>query len=184
MDDAELEQVRALLSPTHLSPVSLIQKIDPQGSPRAAQVARGRPRRQRRRPRRPRKQPTRPRTPETVCFPPRLYNSTNTSEFILCLTGIYLRRQQDEARQQILNQILQPEAADRLGRIRLVKEERASEIENRLIQLAQSGQLRQKVTEDQLKDLLNALSDKQETEKIVVNRRKGWDDDDDDLLDL
>jgi len=74
---------------------------------------------------------------------------------------------------------------DRLGRIRLVKESRATEVENRLIMMAQSGQLRQKVTEDQLKELLNAVSDKQEEEKIVVSRRKGWaDEDDDDLLDL
>ncbi|KAK3693791.1 PDCD5-related protein [Podospora appendiculata] len=85
----------------------------------------------------------------------------------------------------MLNQILQPEAADRLGRIRLVKEQRATEVENRLIALAQSGQLRAKVTEEQLKELLNAVSDNKEEEKIVVSRRKGWaDDDDDDLLDL
>ncbi|KAG9254208.1 putative dsDNA-binding protein PDCD5 [Emericellopsis atlantica] len=94
------------------------------------------------------------------------------------------RQQQDEARQHILNQILHPEAADRLGRIRLVKEQRATDVENRLIMLAQSGQLRSKVTEEQLKDLLNAVAGKQEEEKIVVSRRKGWDDDDDDLLDL
>uniref|UniRef100_A0A0B7K2R9 Uncharacterized protein n=1 Tax=Bionectria ochroleuca TaxID=29856 RepID=A0A0B7K2R9_BIOOC len=93
-------------------------------------------------------------------------------------------RKQEEARQHILNQILHPEAADRLGRIRLVKESRATDVENRLIMLAQSGQLRQKVTEEQLKDLLNAVADKKEEEKIVVSRRKGWDDDDDDLLDL
>lgn len=86
-----------------------------------------------------------------------------------------------EARQSILNQILHPEAADRLGRIRLVKEERATDVENRLIMLAQSGQLRQKVTEDQLKELLNAVADNKEQEKIVVNRRKNWDDEDDDL---
>ncbi|AEO54829.1 hypothetical protein MYCTH_98253 [Thermothelomyces thermophilus ATCC 42464] len=90
-----------------------------------------------------------------------------------------------EARKSILNQILEPEAADRLGRIRLVKEQRATDIENRLIMLAQTGQLRQKVTESQLKELLNAMADNKEEEKIVVNRRKGWqDDDDDDLLDL
>ncbi|EFY86372.1 dsDNA-binding protein PDCD5 [Metarhizium acridum CQMa 102] len=92
-------------------------------------------------------------------------------------------RQQDDARQHILNQILHPEAADRLGRIRLVKEQRATDIENRLITLAQTGQLRQKVTETQLKELLNAMADNKEEEKIVVSRRKGWDDDDD-LLDL
>ncbi|KAK4124934.1 DNA-binding TFAR19-related protein [Parathielavia appendiculata] len=93
------------------------------------------------------------------------------------------QQQEAEARKSILNQILEPEAADRLGRIRLVKEQRASDIENRLIMLAQTGQLRQKVTEDQLKELLNAMADNKEEEKIVVNRRKGWEDDDD-LLDL
>ncbi|KAK5998894.1 DNA-binding protein [Cladobotryum mycophilum] len=93
-------------------------------------------------------------------------------------------QQRDEARQQMLNQILHPEAADRLGRIRLVKEQRATDIENRLLMLAQTGQLRQKVTEEQLKELLSAVADKEEKEKIVVSRRKGWDDDDDDLLDL
>ncbi|KAK7735700.1 hypothetical protein SLS63_003658 [Diaporthe eres] len=94
------------------------------------------------------------------------------------------KQQEAEARQSILNQILHPEAADRLGRIRLVKEERAADVENRLIMLARSGQLQQKVTEAQLKDLLAAVSANQEKEKIVVSRRKAWADDDDDLLDL
>lgn len=103
---------------------------------------------------------------------------------IFSLPNFYHRRKQEEARKHILNQILHPEAADRLGRIRLVKEQRATDVENRLIMLAQSGQLRSKVTEEQLKDLLNAVADNKEKEKIVVSRRKGWDDDDDDLLDL
>ncbi|KAK3388963.1 PDCD5-related protein [Sordaria brevicollis] len=94
------------------------------------------------------------------------------------------RQQEAEARKSMLNQILMPEAADRLGRIRLVKEERATDIENRLIMLAQTGQLRSKVTEEQLKELLNAMSDNAQEEKIVVTRRKGWGlDDDDDLFD-
>ncbi|EYE96199.1 DNA-binding protein [Aspergillus ruber CBS 135680] len=93
-----------------------------------------------------------------------------------------------ERRSAILNQILEPEAVDRLNRIRLVKESRAADIESRLIMLAQTGQLRQKVTEEQLKDLLNAISENQrkaeEESKIVISRRKGGWDDDDDLLDL
>jgi len=96
------------------------------------------------------------------------------------------RQREADQRSTILSQILTPEAADRLGRIRLVKESRATDIENRLIMLARSGQLRAKVTEEQLKDLLNAVSEQQEEQqqKIVVNRRGGsWDDDDlDDLL--
>ena len=72
-----------------------------------------------------------------------------------------------------------------MGRIRLVKESRAQEVENRLIALARSGQLRQKITEEQLKDLLNAVAENQEKDKIVVSRRKGgWDGEDDDLFDL
>lgn len=57
-------------------------------------------------------------------------------------------------------------------------------METRLIMLARSGQLRAKVTEEQLKDLLNAVSETKEEEKIVVSRRKGGWDDDDDLDDL
>ena len=88
----------------------------------------------------------------------------------------------------MLAQILEPEAADRLGRIRLVKESRATDVENRLIMLARSGQLRQKVTETQLKDMLASLSEHekqsgQTMESVKVVRRGGWDDDDlDDLL--
>lgn len=73
----------------------------------------------------------------------------------------------------------------------MVKESRAADVENRLIMMARSGQLRQRIGEKQLKDILSALSDQQEKAggeggagKIVVNRRKGWDDEDDldDLL--
>ena len=55
--------------------------------------------------------------------------------------------------------------------------------------LARSGQLRAKVTEEQLKELLGAVAETSEraggsTGRIVVNRRKGDWEDDDDLLDL
>ncbi|TKA49846.1 hypothetical protein B0A49_13529 [Cryomyces minteri] len=95
------------------------------------------------------------------------------------------QQRESEARSHILGQILTPEAADRLGRIRLVKESRATDVENRLIMLARSGQLRQKVTEEHLKDMLNAVSEQtRDAEKVRVVRRKGGWDDDDDLLDL
>lgn len=88
----------------------------------------------------------------------------------------------------MLNQILEPEAADRLGRIRLVKQSRAAEVENRLIMLARSGQLRQKVTEEQLKQMLSSLTEHEEqsgksAKMPKVVRRDAWDEDDlDDLL--
>lgn len=70
-----------------------------------------------------------------------------------------------------------------------MKESRAADVENRLITLARSGQLRSKVTEEQLKELLGAMAENEEKEggggggRIRVQRRGGWDDDDD-LLDL
>jgi len=99
------------------------------------------------------------------------------------------RKQEAEARSTMLSQILEPNAADRLGRIRLVKESRATLVENRLIMLARSGQLRQKVTEDQLKEMLGSLAEHERengggAESYKVVRKSGWDDDDlDDLLD-
>ncbi|KAI9879908.1 MAG: hypothetical protein M1830_006575 [Pleopsidium flavum] len=97
------------------------------------------------------------------------------------------KQQEASARTSLLSQILLPEAADRLGRIRLVKESRATDVENRLIMLAKSGQLREKVTEEQLKELLGAVREGRGEERIVVSRRKGvgWDeegDGDDDLF--
>ena len=55
--------------------------------------------------------------------------------------------------------------------------------------LARSGQLRSKVTEDQLKELLGAMAENSEKEggtvgKVIISRRKGYWDDDDDLLGL
>ena len=70
----------------------------------------------------------------------------------------------------------------------MVKESRATEVENRLITLARSGQLRQKVTEEQLKEMLGSLTEheretKGNLENMKVVRKSGWDDDDlDDLL--
>lgn len=69
-----------------------------------------------------------------------------------------------------------------------MKASRAADVEDRLVTMAQRGMLRSKVNEEQLKDLLGQLSEKEETEgsgvgKIVVSRRKGgWDDEDDDLF--
>jgi len=46
--------------------------------------------------------------------------------------------------------------------------------------LARSGQLRQKITEEQLKEILAGLSEQvQQKEKVVVNRRRADSDDDD-----
>ena len=54
-------------------------------------------------------------------------------------------------KKQILAQILTPEARNRLGNLRLTKPEMVNQIELQLIQSAQAGSLRGKVTDEQLK---------------------------------
>ncbi|CAG8744017.1 38091_t:CDS:2 [Gigaspora margarita] len=89
------------------------------------------------------------------------------------------KRQQEETRQTLLTQILDNEARERLARISIVKAEKARTVEDLLIRMAQSGQLRGKVSESQLIDLLQQINQQQKPEKkIVYNRRKFEEDSD------
>jgi len=70
-----------------------------------------------------------------------------------------LRRQRQVEAQihHILLQILEPEARERLANIKLTKPEFARAIEQQLVAIAQSGRLKQKITDAQLKELLTQL---------------------------
>ncbi|HJJ46330.1 MAG TPA: DNA-binding protein [Methanocorpusculum sp.] len=56
--------------------------------------------------------------------------------------------------QSVLMQVMEPEARERLNTIRITKPDFAASIEQQIVALAQSGRLRQKITDDQLKALL------------------------------
>jgi programmed cell death protein 5 len=84
---------------------------------------------------------------------------------------------QDEARQQqiaeaqaqkeaILRQILTPKARQRLTNIKMVKPQFAEQIEMQLIQLAGSGRLKERVTDEQLKSLLLQLQGQERERKV------------------
>jgi programmed cell death protein 5 len=60
--------------------------------------------------------------------------------------------------QMVLMSILEPDARERLNTIKLTKPEFASSVEQQLVQLAQSGRLKNKITESQLKELLRQLA--------------------------
>lgn len=60
--------------------------------------------------------------------------------------------------QMVLMQVLEPDARERLNTIRLTKPEFAGAVEQQLVALAQSGRLRQKITDAQLKELLRQLA--------------------------
>ncbi len=69
-------------------------------------------------------------------------------------------------KEAILRQILTPEARQRLTNIRMVKPQMAEQIEIQLIQLAGSGRLRSRVTDEQLKSLLQQIQGRERERKI------------------
>lgn len=78
------------------------------------------------------------------------------------------KRQVDVQKKSILMEALTPEARGRLTNVKLARPEYAGQIENLLVQLAQSGQLKQKITDLQLKEILRKLSMK----KKEINIRR------------
>ena len=70
-------------------------------------------------------------------------------------------------KKQILGQILTPEARNRLANLRLTKPELVNQIELQLIQSAQAGSLRGKVTGEQLKVLLKQIAGQKREIKIT-----------------
>ena len=69
-------------------------------------------------------------------------------------------------KEALLRQILTPEARSRLTNIRMVKPQLAEQIEMQLIQLAGSGRLKARVTDEQLKGLLQQLQGRERERKI------------------
>ena len=72
----------------------------------------------------------------------------------------------DEQKKQILRAILTTQARERLGRIKVARPEMAEEIEKQLILLAQSGRLKNKINDEQLRMLLSKLIPKKRDIKI------------------
>ena len=75
-------------------------------------------------------------------------------------------RQVEEQKRIVLKSILTPEARSRLTNIKMARPEFAAQIEALLIQLAQAGQVKQRITDEQLKDILRRLSAKRRDIKI------------------
>eukprot|EP01084_Bolivina_argentea_P146693 256789_1 len=78
------------------------------------------------------------------------------------------KQQYQEQRRVILKAILSPEARQRLSNLAMVKEERATQIENMIIQQHQSGMISGKVSENHVKMLLEQISEKESKKKNTV----------------
>jgi programmed cell death protein 5 len=69
-----------------------------------------------------------------------------------------MQRELEAQKKQAMLQILTPEARSRLANLRLTKPEFVDQIELQLIQLAQTGRIQSKITDEQLKELLRKLA--------------------------
>ena len=76
------------------------------------------------------------------------------------------QKQLEEQKKAILRKILTTEARERLGRIKVARPNVAESIENQLIMLAQSGQLKNKINDEQLRMLLSKIVPKKREFKI------------------
>ncbi|MCS7119125.1 MAG: DNA-binding protein [Archaeoglobaceae archaeon] len=77
-----------------------------------------------------------------------------------------MRRQAEIQKQAILRAILEPEARERLGRLRLAHPELAENVEAQLIYLAQAGKIQNKITDEMLVEILKRVQKRRET-KII-----------------
>ncbi|MFQ5822043.1 MAG: DNA-binding protein [Candidatus Heimdallarchaeota archaeon] len=77
-----------------------------------------------------------------------------------------LKSEMDAQKNAILSQILTNEARQRLSNVKMVRPELAEAIEMQLIQLAQSGRLNSKITDEQLKKTLKQISQRKREGKI------------------
>jgi programmed cell death protein 5 len=76
----------------------------------------------------------------------------------------------EDQKKLILRTILTDDARERLGRIKAARPELAENLENQLIMLAQSGRLKNKINDEQLRELLSKLIPKK---RDITIRRRG-----------
>jgi programmed cell death protein 5 len=76
------------------------------------------------------------------------------------------QKQFEEQKKAILRTILTNDARERLGRIRIARPEMVDSIENQLLMLVQSGKLKNKINDEELRMLLSKVLPKKRDIKI------------------
>ena len=76
----------------------------------------------------------------------------------------------EDQKKLILRAILTDDARERLGRIKAARPEMAENLENQLIMLAQSGRLKNKINDEQLRELLSKILPKK---RDITIRKRG-----------
>merc|ERR1712106_642793 len=93
------------------------------------------------------------------------------------------QQEQEGQRQEMLTRMMAPEAKERLNRISLVKPDKARKLEDMVLMMAQRNQLREALSDAQLKQMLEQISDNgaggESRSTVVIDRRRMANDDSD-----
>lgn len=84
------------------------------------------------------------------------------------------KKQLEEQKEALLRAILTQEARLRLKNIELVRPELAEALENQLIALAQSGRIPIPITDDQLKQMLEQITERERRDFKITIKERGW----------
>lgn len=71
------------------------------------------------------------------------------------------REEQESAVERVLQQIMDPEARERLTRIRMSRPDFAEQVTRQLVALAQSGRVARRISDDDLRQILAQLTPQQ-----------------------
>jgi len=85
-----------------------------------------------------------------------------------------------DMKNSILSQVLSQEARARLNTILIAKPEKGAQVENAIIQMAQSGQLGGKLSDEELVGLLERFSGASQKSSVKFDRRRNALDSDED----
>ncbi len=73
-------------------------------------------------------------------------------------------------KQSVLSQILTEKARQRLANVKLVRPQVAEAVELRLIQIAQQGGVKEKINDEQLKEILRKIQGQKRETKVDIRR--------------
>jgi len=78
-------------------------------------------------------------------------------------------KQREAERQNVMRQIMTPEARERLANLRIARPELVESVENQILMLAQAGRITQKIDDSTLRELLRRIIPKKR--EIKIERR-------------